>query len=50
MKNYSPARLLIAIASLLTIAGCTRPAPAGWQGYLEGDFVYVASPLSLIHI
>ena len=46
MKNYSPARLLIAIASLLTITGCTRPAPAGWQGYLEGDFVYVASPLA----
>jgi len=46
MKNYSPARLLIATAGLLAFAGCTRSPSAGWQGYLEGDFVYVASPLA----
>ncbi len=46
MKNYSPAKLSVVIVSLLVLAGCSRQAPAGWQGYLEGDFVYVASPLA----
>ncbi|MEI6861991.1 MAG: HlyD family efflux transporter periplasmic adaptor subunit [Verrucomicrobiota bacterium] len=27
-------------------AGCSSPAPTGWQGYLEGDFIYVAAPLA----
>jgi len=30
----------------LALAGCTRPTPSGYQGYLEGEFVYVASPLA----
>jgi HlyD family secretion protein len=48
MKNFSPANLALGVAALvaLALAACTRPAPAGWQGYLEGDFVYVASPLA----
>jgi HlyD family secretion protein len=29
----------------LAFAGCAREKSAGWQGYLEGEFVYVASPL-----
>lgn len=28
------------------LAGCSRPAATGWQGYLEGDFIYVAAPLA----
>lgn len=32
--------------TVLALAGCTRPGPAGYQGYLEGEFVYVASPLA----
>jgi HlyD family secretion protein len=32
--------------TVLALAGCTRPAPAGYQGYLEGEFVYVGSPLA----
>jgi len=45
MKNISPLSvgLLLAAASLV---GCSRPAPGTWQGYLEGDFVYVAAPLA----
>jgi HlyD family secretion protein len=27
------------------VASCSRPATGGWQGYLEGEFVYVAAPL-----
>ncbi|MEO7244321.1 MAG: HlyD family efflux transporter periplasmic adaptor subunit [Rubrivivax sp.] len=35
---------LIVLASLLVyVAGCTREAPAGWSGYLEGEYVQVAS-------
>ena len=39
----------IALAPLLTFlaaAGCSRSGDKAWQGYLEGDYVYVASPLS----
>jgi HlyD family secretion protein len=46
MKNYSPARLIAVLAGLLLLASCSRQAPAGWQGYLEGDFIYVAAPLA----
>lgn len=35
---------LLALPALLT--GCRDRAPAGYQGYLEGEFVYVAAPLS----
>jgi HlyD family secretion protein len=27
------------------IAGCARQTPAGYQGYFEGEFIYVASPI-----
>ncbi len=30
----------------LMLAGCSRPHETRWQGYLEGEFVYVASPLA----
>jgi HlyD family secretion protein len=30
----------------LALAGCTKSHPAGYQGYLEGEFVYVSSPLA----
>ena len=45
MRRSSLALGAAALASLL-LAACTRPAPAGWQGYLEGEFIYVASPLA----
>ncbi len=34
---------LIAAGALL--ASCSEPAPSGWAGYAEGDYVYVAAPL-----
>ena len=46
MKNYSPAKLALASAAALLLAACGRRAPAGYQGYLEGEFVYVAAPLA----
>jgi len=37
--------LLAALASLGALAACEPRRPAGWSGYVEGDYVYVASPL-----
>ncbi len=30
----------------LAVTSCSRPAAGGYQGYLEGEFVYVAAPLA----
>ncbi len=38
--------LALAPLAILALAGCSRSGPKGWQGYLEGDFVYVSSPLA----
>lgn len=32
------------IAAVLVLAGCGKPADNGWQGYVEGEFVLLASP------
>ncbi|HTQ30455.1 MAG TPA: HlyD family efflux transporter periplasmic adaptor subunit [Opitutaceae bacterium] len=48
MKNSFPAELFLALlpaAALLFAAGCSRDHPGRFQGYLEGEFVYVAAPL-----
>ena len=37
--------MLLALLAALALAGCVRREPAGWQGYLEGEFIYVAAPL-----
>ncbi|MDQ2916976.1 MAG: HlyD family efflux transporter periplasmic adaptor subunit [Pseudomonadota bacterium] len=37
---------LTALACLLALAGCTETKPAGYPGYVEGEFVRVAAPLS----
>ena len=34
------------VLTVLALAGCARPGAAGYQGYLEGEFVYVSSPLA----
>ena len=35
-----------ALACFLAFAGCTNAPPAGYPGYVEGEYVRVASPLS----
>ncbi len=46
MKSYSPAKLaLVALAALL-LGACARRGSSAYQGYLEGEFVYVAAPLA----
>jgi HlyD family secretion protein len=37
--------LSLAFAALL-VGGCSRSGSRHWQGYLEGDFVYVSSPIA----
>src|SRR5687768_10392353 len=45
MKSCSLAKVVMLGAVLLMLAGCRRQEVVGWQGYLEGEFVHVASPL-----
>lgn len=32
-------------ALVISLSGCRERAAAGWQGYLEGEFVHVAAPI-----
>lgn len=41
-----PARVAAVMAVLCIVPGCRRPGPELVQGYVEGEFVYVASPLA----
>jgi HlyD family secretion protein len=34
------------LIAILAMSGCTGGGQRGWQGYLEGDFVYVSSPIA----
>jgi HlyD family secretion protein len=46
-RGLPAGRLSLSLAlAALSIAGCSRSGHGDWQGYLEGDFVYVASPLA----
>ncbi|MEI6464563.1 MAG: HlyD family efflux transporter periplasmic adaptor subunit [Verrucomicrobiota bacterium] len=45
MKNSFPANLLATLLVVWVSGGCQRQTPAGWQGYLEGEFVQIAAPL-----
>ena len=42
LRLSRPAWLVLAVA--LALAGCQPQAETRWQGYLEGEYVYVASP------
>ncbi|MEZ5705701.1 MAG: HlyD family efflux transporter periplasmic adaptor subunit [Burkholderiaceae bacterium] len=46
MKHrFDLAALGILLGPLLGLAGCSEPAPSGWAGYVEGEYVYVAAPI-----
>ena len=46
--GVSPSRIVRLGAPLVALAAaaCTPQAPAGYQGYVEGEFVNVASPIA----
>ncbi len=47
MKRSLHSNTAVALTGLLLLAsGCRPAAPRGYQGYLEGEFVHIASPLS----
>lgn len=46
MKNCLPAKTGLLALAVLLAAGCARREPAAYQGYLEGEFVYLAAPLA----
>jgi len=47
LHQHSPLTLLLLAATLIACAaGCSPKAPNGYQGYIEGKFVYVASSQS----
>jgi HlyD family secretion protein len=39
-------RMVGLLGTLLLVGGCTPKSSGFWQGYIEGEFVYVAAPLS----
>lgn len=45
MKKTSLASLCLGSAILLSTVSCSRQESPSWQGYLEGEYVYVAAPL-----
>lgn len=46
MKRSRVADRAIACGVLLVFCGCGRPTARSWQGYFEGEFIYVAAPLA----
>ena len=46
MKNYLPAKAAVLVLATLALFGCNRSKSSGYQGYLEGEFIYLASPLA----
>jgi HlyD family secretion protein len=46
MKRFSLDKAGLAGLVLLALSACQRREASGWQGYLEGEFVHVASPLA----
>lgn len=46
MKSSFLVRFGLVVLSLWAVSACQRHAAVGWQGYLEGEFVYVAAPLA----
>jgi HlyD family secretion protein len=38
--------ILLAAALLAALSGCDKPRPTAFQGYVEGEFLYLAAPLA----
>ena len=38
--------LLITVAALAALSACSRPAPEGYAGYAEGDYVRLSAPVA----
>ncbi|WP_235835240.1 HlyD family secretion protein [Piscinibacter terrae] len=40
-----PSPRTVVALTVMTLVACTHKEPAGWSGYVEGDYVYVSSPV-----
>ncbi|MEP7062335.1 MAG: HlyD family efflux transporter periplasmic adaptor subunit [Betaproteobacteria bacterium] len=45
-RNSRHAVLPLAVIAMVALAGCGHPAPPGYQGYVEGEFVYVGASIA----
>ena len=45
-RSFPRSRLLLSWSLLILISACSEPPAQGWSGYAEGDYVYIAAPLS----
>jgi HlyD family secretion protein len=45
-RHFRHAALPLAVIAITALAGCGRPAPPGYQGYVEGEFVYVGASIA----
>lgn len=45
-RSWRSVAVMVPAAALLLATSCARREAAGYQGYLEGEFVYVAAPLA----
>ncbi len=45
-RSWGKSAVIVFVTGIVLVAGCARRGPTGYQGYLEGDFVYVAAPLA----
>ena len=46
MKNCLSAKAALLVLAFFVLSGCGRQGSPAYQGYIEGEFVYVASPLA----
>ena len=46
MKRNLHAELFLFVLVALALAGCSQRTPTPLQGYIEGEFVYIAAPLA----
>jgi len=51
-KSWGRNRVVPLLAALLAVTGCSGKQPAGYQGYVEGEFVHVSSSETgrLVHL
>ncbi len=46
LQNKNVMMTAVLLCTTFVLVGCGRKASSGYQGYLEGEFVYLASPLA----
>ena len=46
MYSTGIAARIVLLSGAAMLAGCAKPAPSGYQGYVEGEFVNLASPFA----